>query len=367
MHEPQIFPNISSQNLRANHIERMNFKNLKNNLYSPFHWFLHINGTFPEITVIHDVNQTELLNSLLQHYSFNESNIIRNETFNDEIEQIEIRMWAILVKKDFIIYFDIREGGVSLIYSNMEDHAYIKGWTEFILGFSQENVAKDGNESRISILSQTSFGLTFTDFKVPKPAIDISTHYNDDFSEVHEYILKRLETPNDSGLVLLHGLPGTGKTTYIRYLSFLLSKRMVFIPQEISNDLSSVNFVSFMLDYPNTILIIEDAENIVSDSSGRNFSISSLLNVTDGLLSDCLNIQIICTFNTDLRHIDKALLRRGRMIARYEFKKLAAEKANRLGNLIGIKKTIEHPQTLGDLYNMSDPGFSYSGRKKVGF
>ena len=54
--------------------------------------------------------------------------------------------------------------------------------------------------------------------------------------------------------------------------------------------------------------MIEDAENILIDrEAGGSSAVSALLNLTDGLLSDCLNIQIICTFNTDLSKLDRAL------------------------------------------------------------
>jgi len=52
---------------------------------------------------------------------------------------------------------------------------------------------------------------------------------------------------------------------------------------------------------------------------------ANLLNLSDGLLSDCLHMQLISTFNTDIARLDKALLRKGRVIARYEFKPLTVE------------------------------------------
>ena len=108
----------------------------------------------------------------------------------------------------------------------------------------------------------------------------------------------------------------TGKTSYIRYLTSLIDKKMIYIPPEYAHKIASPDFLTLLIANPNSILIIEDAENIVEERDGyRNASVANLLNVADGLLSDCLNIQILCTFNAHISKIDKALLRKGRLIA----------------------------------------------------
>lgn len=92
------------------------------------------------------------------------------------------------------------------------------------------------------------------------------------------------------------------------------------------------DFISFLLKHQNAILIIEDAEKVLMsrEQMNENSVVSTILQLTDGLFSDYLNIKIICTFNTSLDKIDKALLRKGRMIAYYEFKALIPEKANEI-------------------------------------
>jgi hypothetical protein len=41
--------------------------------------------------------------------------------------------------------------------------------------------------------------------------MDLASHYGDDFLHIHKIIATELNKPNGNGLVLLHGLPGTGK------------------------------------------------------------------------------------------------------------------------------------------------------------
>jgi hypothetical protein len=115
--------------------------------------------------------------------------------------------------------------------------------------------------------------------------------------------------------------------------------------------------------------VIEDAENIIMDrEQNENSPVSTLLNISDGLLADCLNIQVICSFNTDLSKIDTALMRKGRLIARYEFRELEVEKARKLSQKLGHPGMIEKPITLSDIYNRGDMDFEQPKRKRaIGF
>ncbi|MBK6285475.1 MAG: hypothetical protein IPF54_24935 [Draconibacterium sp.] len=92
------------------------------------------------------------------------------------------------------------------------------------------------------------------------------------------------------------------------------------------------------------------------------------MNISDGLLSDCLNIQIICSFNTDITKVDSALLRKGRLIAKYEFKELEPEKANSLSMKLGFDATFNKPASLTAIYNQDELDFQQTKRMNtIGF
>ncbi len=88
-------------------------------------------------------------------------------------------------------------------------------------------------------------------------------------------------------------------------------------------------------------------------------SLETILNLSDGILGNTLKTKFICTFNTNLRNIDKALLRKGRLRMRYEFKKLSIEKTKRL--VEGATKEM----TLAEIYNQEDNGIK--DKEKIGF
>ena len=102
------------------------------------------------------------------------------------------------------------------------------------------------------------------------------------------------------------------------------------------------------------ILIIEDAERVISDREGNGSpaGVSNILNLTDGILGDCLNIQVIATFNMKKEKIDQALLRKGRLIAEHKFEKLSIEETNKLLVSLGKVNVSEEAMCLADIYNI---------------
>jgi hypothetical protein len=147
----------------------------------------------------------------------------------------------------------------------------------------------------------------------------------------------------------------------------LIKKRVIFLPPNMANALNNPDLLPILIQNPNSIFVIEDAENIVIDREQNGSSpVSALLNISDGLLSDCLNIQIICSFNTDLSKVDSALMRKGRLIAKYEFKALEVTKAQQLSDKLGFQTEILKPTILTDIYNQNENDFQEK-KSVIGF
>lgn len=224
-------------------------------------------------------------------------------------------------------------------------------------------------DHEINIISLDSSGLNLKAVAIKKVELDIPSHYNNDFVEVDKLIKTRLSKENDKGIILLHGIPGTGKTSYLRHLVGEVNKKVLFVSPSVAKDLMNPEFVDLLLDNPNSILVIEDAENIIMDRKfSSHSSVSNLLNLSDGLMSDCMNVQIVCTFNSPIAMVDTALMRKGRLIAKYEFGPLALEKARALSKQLGLDTVINRPMTLAEIANPGEKDHSKLARvEEIGF
>ena len=200
-----------------------------------------------------------------------------------------------------------------------------------------------------------------TDYKL----IEGDLHYGSGFMNFHAQLMSRF-SHGSKGLVLFHGTPGTGKTYYIRCLMrelTALDKFVIYLPPNMMDYMVSPEMISYISglvmdknvhDNKSCIILIEDAEPLIESrkvNGGRSAGITNLLNMTDGLLNDMLNVQVIATFNTDLRNIDEALLRPERLIARKEFKALTEDDTKKLVSYLKLDKEITGPHTLADIYS----------------
>jgi hypothetical protein len=208
------------------------------------------------------------------------------------------------------------------------------------------------------------------EFKIKKRDVSLEDHYNDDLTAIHGPLASFLEEKNSNGVVLFHGNPGTGKTSYIRHLISNVNRRFIYIPNNLFSHLMDPEFISFISSHPESIIILEDCEELLRSriQQTNDTGLSNLLNLGDGLLGDALKLKIICTFNCELGKIDEAMLRKGRLAFRYSFEPLVLEKTNRLLGQLGHSHVVEVPMSLSDIFNFEhENNGGDPGRTVIGF
>lgn len=207
-------------------------------------------------------------------------------------------------------------------------------------------------------------------------ADDFYDNYNEDLPiEKFEKFLRS----DKGGICIFNGQPGCGKSTFFKSMIFRHPEvKFCILPQYLL--LSQEAFRRYLLgssNSENTVYIIEDCEQLLvqREENGANFAsiIGDILNYTDGIVGDVTKTKYAFSFNTDLKRIDKAILRRGRLKLRYEFKPLIGENLEKIAKKVGYTLTPENKKngvSLADLYynfEEVEVGNKTGQKKRIGY
>jgi len=202
--------------------------------------------------------------------------------------------------------------------------------------------------------------------------------------------LMKMEAPYDRGkLVLWHGPPGCGKTYAIRALVREWSERANVIyaidPETLLTDPSYL--YDLLLDEENhetscetinyarrkrprrrrrgfggsgerfILLILEDALSFVLEENRRHLGpqMSRLLNLTDGFIGQGLRLVIVMTTNEELKKIDPAFTRPGRILQVKQFQPFTPDQARAWCKSMRVEMPAQEQDsyTLGELYGQT--------------
>lgn len=227
--------------------------------------------------------------------------------------------------------------------------------------------------SKIPQFQLVSSKLEYTTLKINSNKVfNIPEQFNDDFLPVDQTIQDWINNSETNGIAILHGLKGTGKSSYIEYLiTTYYKKTFLYVTKETVIGLLSNSLFDLIRAFRNKIVIFEDCEQLIQRRTEyqSNSFISTLLNLSDGILASSCACKFILTFNCRISEIDDALLRKGRCIANYEFKQLEKGKTALLLDKLGKKYDAVPKEglTLADIFNYEDVDCEAKPTRKIGF
>jgi hypothetical protein len=324
--------------------------------------YLYCFSAIPSAHFINRIDGEKAFNAIKEKFSEQIRSIHKYRFYDQQSKQFDFNETYMIMSKNCILEFD--KGYCEIYHDGLQDE-FISQCTELMKAFRERQRRKP---LEINLVMRNRNGLYLRGMEIKRTKLDLGLYYEDDFREVDTIICDRLKRKNDKGIILLHGLPGTGKTTYLRHLVGRIKKKVLFLSPSAATNLMDPEFIELLIDNPNCVLVIEDAENIIMDRKiSSNASVSNLLNISDGLLADFLNVQLICTFNNSLTLVDSALMRKGRLIAKYEFGKLSIAKAQRLSDHFGFERLVTEPMTIAAIANQHEKETESSNVRVIGF
>lgn len=266
-------------------------------------------------------------------------------------------------KANCLIFFNESQNFMTICCQNVEMLSY---YTQGVYAFACKRTNPPAPppvvKRSISIITHGYDGLELTECSADSFTHDISEedlalHYNEDFSPFFTN-LKSFLTDDKQGLALFHGVPGSGKTSLVKWILGLekLSRTVVYFPSNLLDNFGAPTTFEFFRENPGSIYLMEDAEVVLkkrSDKSNNNSAVANLLNATDGIIGGLINSKFICTFNSPMEELDEALLRPGRLKVKYEFTPLSVDRSQILLNKLGKKFKVEKPMTLAEIYNIA--------------
>jgi hypothetical protein len=312
-------------------------------------FFMYCYQQPPSMSWVTQIDMGKVLKYLKKEYATAIKDIYQYAEYNRKRRRVEFERTIIVMKDNFMVELRFDYCQILHIY---EDYPRVSKLLTEVARFKKR---EKKNKFSIDFIIKDGDTMLLKSMDIKKTRLDLDLYYENDFKEVDVLIRKRLNQKEDKGIILLHGLPGAGKTTYLRHLVGSVRKKVMFLPPAAANHITEPGFMDLLIDNPDSVLVIEDAENIIMDRKINGSSaVSDLLNISDGLLSDFLHMQIICTFNHPLSMVDAALLRKGRLIAQYEFGRLSVRKAQRLSDKLGFTTRISRPMTIAEITHQGE-------------
>lgn len=270
------------------------------------------------------------------------------------------------VSEDACLSFDIDSDTEARIRLCTSDPKLMLDTARFIRENTILRPAPDYSHVYMLVRSQGMLGVQ----PMPIAAVPwIRENYAESVAANWEHTLECFRSNTPCGrLVLLDGPPGTGKSFLLKALTSQRfgEGRFFLVPAGLVGELTGPELLNLLVSQRSNVtdrrrltLIVEDADRaLISRKSGGALApIAELLNLSDGLMGEVLDVRIYATTNAGRVDLDPAVVRPGRLCRHIHVPPLSPMDAGKvLGRLTGTKiGLLTRPYTLAELYQMTRP------------
>jgi len=324
----------------------------------------------PNKVLVHDSYLTVDFLSLIEQITI-EKNDFTEILPDEESDIVNCKTLAKLSETVYISYVLIDKNQPDSIVSEITFFYKLEEDKEFI-NTIVENLVKDCEvnyeESEINKLnsigiSNNGLELERVDTKIDIDAIEL--YYNNKTMKDVNKLIKKIKK-SQTGLSILYGERGTGKTSIIHYLSTKLDRIVIFVSNNmIEHTINNPEFRKFIKKYNKVLLVLDDCEMSFNEYFVKsNFIVNNLLQLVDGFLSDTVDLSIVTIFNVESTdEIDHNLLDCNNLIDAIYFDELETSEANELSEHLSDKTKYKNKAKLIDIMKKRKS----LNNKKIGF
>lgn len=269
------------------------------------HVWKDINTTPSVLSLFFDMHSSNIWKALNEEFDFDSRNVVRKGEMllsDDGVVLENNRYFIHLADGLYCAFIEMDTGDVeddiiisSLIFtydSSIYGHdalteKLLENFGKFII------VPEEAKDSNIYIANYTENGFSFDPYELGKVKVNLKGDkkktYNDIVSNINKY---------KSGMYVLHGLRGVGKTEYLRMLLKNIDKKIIYVPVDsFEYALHGNSFFDMLGPYGDCLVIFEDCELYLKSSYDTNIYLSTMLKYNNSLISDNTSFNMLLVLN----------------------------------------------------------------------